>query len=51
LKNIIHSSKKSTKVDQNEEIEVGDNLPTLISDITVAAIDEIENQLCQCHMK
>ncbi|CAH1771262.1 10199_t:CDS:1, partial [Entrophospora sp. SA101] len=34
--------KEINKGRSNEEIEVGDNLPTLVSDITVAPIDEIE---------
>ncbi|CAH1770869.1 14285_t:CDS:2, partial [Entrophospora sp. SA101] len=34
--------KEINKGKSNEEIEVGDNLPTLVSDITVAPIDEVE---------
>ena len=37
--------KEINKGRSNEEIEVGDNSPTLVSDITVAPIDEIETSL------
>ena len=37
--------KEINKGRSNKDIEVGDNSPTLVSDITVAPIDEIETSL------